>query len=342
MPPALQDEAAPYLTGRFDQENFEGARFAWSGSSMAARFTGTQVQIDLDEAGTNQYAVLIDGKLLEAKFVPSSGRQLHPLASGLAPGQHSVVVHKLTEANLGEAEFFGFAFPDGELLPYFVPAERRMEIIGDSITAGFGNEGESRDCPFSADTENHYLTYGAITARNLGAELVTVAWSGKGVFSNRGSSTDTIPMPVLWERTLPARDSSAWDFSRYQPHAVVINLGTNDMAPENPDKAPFAEKYREFIGSVREAYPSAALFLTLGPLLSDAWPPGEMILSRSREALQATIDAHHEQGDTQVYLVEFPAVTEAEGYGCLWHPHLGTHRRMAEQLTEAIRTHLGW
>jgi hypothetical protein len=55
------------------------------------------------------------------------------------------------------------------------------------------------------------------------------------VLSNRGSTEDSIPMPPLWERTLPDRDDSRWDFTQLTPDVVLINLGTNDLAPENLD-----------------------------------------------------------------------------------------------------------
>ena len=42
--------------------------------------------------------------------------------------------------------------------------ERRIEFIGDSITAGYGVEGSSPTCVYSPETENAALTYAAQTA----------------------------------------------------------------------------------------------------------------------------------------------------------------------------------
>jgi len=39
-------------------------------------------------------------------------------------------------------------------------------------------------CTASVDNENHYLTYEAVVARSLKAELSTVACSGKCIYSN--------------------------------------------------------------------------------------------------------------------------------------------------------------
>jgi lysophospholipase L1-like esterase len=335
-------DAVPYFVGRFDHAHFTGARFAWSGSSVSARFRGTRIAVELEDFGDNQFHVLVDGALQSEKLVPGPGKTSITLAAELAPGTHDVTLTKLTEPLLGEVEFHGFDVPDGELLPYFAPPGRSIELIGDSISAGYGNEGEVATCPFSAATENHYLAYGAIAARALGAELVTTAWSGKGVFSNRGSTTDTIPMPPLWERTLPARDDSRWDFALSAPDVVVINLGTNDLAPENTNQAPFAEAYRAFVENVRDTYPGATIFCALGPNLSDYWPEGQMTLSRARSAIQGAVTGLSDAGDERVFFVEFPLVMESEGWGCDYHPSLITHARMGEQLATAIAAELGW
>src|SRR5690606_26161583 len=79
------------------------------------------------------------------------------------------------------------------------------------------------------------------------------------------------PMPDFIGRTLPARADSAWDFSRYQPHAVVINLGTNDLSTAvDPSEEEFVAAYVELLERVRAAYPDALILCTVGPLLSGA------------------------------------------------------------------------
>ncbi len=45
-----------------------------------------------------------------------------------------------------------------------------------------------------------------------------------------------------------------WDFSLYQPHVVVINLGTNDFGPADPG-TPFETAYVSFVQAIRTKYP---------------------------------------------------------------------------------------
>jgi lysophospholipase L1-like esterase len=337
--------AGVHTEGRFDRSDADAPIFAWSGTRISARFTGTAAGVVLDDArGKNEFYVFVDGKLAPDKLVVETGRHSYLLGSALGPGLHEVAIHRLTEASLGETTFLGFRFgKGGKLVPGDAkPARRRMEVIGDSISAGYGNEGKDKSCPFSPQTENHYLTYGALAARALDAEVTTVAWSGKGVFSNRGDKVDTVPMPVLWRRTLPERDDSRWDYAQYQPDVVVINLGTNDFAPGNPDWSPFPAAYLQFVREVRSRYPKAAIFCALGPALSDAWPDGRRALTTARQGIQAAVDGLSARGDARVYFVEFPVQTGENGYGCDWHPNTRTHAMMAEDLERAIREKVGW
>ena len=60
-------------------------------------------------------------------------------------------------------------------------------------------------------------------------------------------------MPALYDRALPEQPASVWDFSAWQPDAVVINLGTNDFSTEgDPSEAVFSAAYRAFLLHVRE------------------------------------------------------------------------------------------
>ncbi len=330
--------------GRFDRSDKSELVFAWSGSVIAARFTGTSAGVVLEDAqGKNQFALVVDGQLKKDKLAAKRGEHAYLLASALSAGEHEVVLHRLTEASLGETKFLGFRFgKEGKIAAPSRPSSRRMEVIGDSISAAYGNEGPDKSCPFSPETENHYLSYEAIAARKLGAELVTIAWSGKGVFSNRGSEVDTVVMPVLWKRTLPDRDDSRWDFAAYQPDAVVVNLGTNDFAPEVKDVSPFAAAYLAFIREVRGCYPKATIYCALGPALSDAWPEGRSALTRARAGIQGAVEALAAAGDARIRFVEFPVQTGANGYGCDWHPSLRTHELMAEQLEKELRDTMRW
>lgn len=79
-----------------------------------------------------------------------------------------------------------------------------LNFIGNSITCGYGVESENPKDPFTYDTENHFYTYAARTARALKAQHLVVARSGIGIYRNyagpRSGSKDC--MPAMYEQVL--------------------------------------------------------------------------------------------------------------------------------------------
>jgi lysophospholipase L1-like esterase len=318
------------LVGRFDTSDPAAIRFAWPGSMIAARFKGTGISARLKDDGNNRFQVLIDG---EPKAVLKTDRtkESYTLAEGLTEGVHDVAIYKRTEAKVGEVAFLGFD-AQGSILPPPPPGERRMELIGDSITAGYGNEGPGAVCTFNPAEENQYATYGAIAARALNAEHVTIAWSGKTI----GEMTD------YYERTLPSRPESVWDFKAWTPQLVVMNIGTNNFATYDPGETRYVRIYSNLYDRVRKAYPQAFIMCLLGPMLTDVYPPGKQNLTLARKYMKAAIEKIKASGETNFEYVELPEQNHANGLGCGFHPSLKTHKLMADRVVAVAKERLGW
>jgi len=322
---------AVHFVGRVDDSDPNQARFAWSGTGVVARFDGTQVSAKL--GGSQHYTVVIDGTVIKPKLVATNGS--NELATGLAPGEHTVELYRRTEATLGVATFMGFDFGGGTLLAPPLP-RRRIEVIGDSIACGYGNEGADMNCSFSADTANHYLAFAALTARALEAELSTVAWSGKGVVCNYGAApaSSEDPLPLYYDRTLPHDATSKWNFERFSPDAVVVNLGTNDFSPSSaPSQPAFETAYAALLQRIRAAYPRAYVLCTNGPMLSGS------ALSTLTRYVENVIDV---LADPKISSFDITPQDGSDGYGCDWHPSLARHQKVAATVTAAIKAKLPW
>jgi hypothetical protein len=114
-------------------------KFAWSGSGILFRFSGTDASVTLDD-NAGFFTVLVDGQLgPDARDL--EGRELVPVASGLAAGDHEVRLYRRTEALFGETRFLGVDLGGGTLLA--LPRLRRAgsRSSGDSITCGYGKRG---------------------------------------------------------------------------------------------------------------------------------------------------------------------------------------------------------
>jgi lysophospholipase L1-like esterase len=301
---------------------------------MAARFEGTGISVDLADEGTNFFAVTIDGGA-PSVIATQAGQTTYELAAGLPDGAHDVWIQKRTESFVGAVRFLGLTPAGGRsLVPTPPPFDRRIELVGDSITCGYGNAGAGPGCPFTPDTEDGYMSYGAIAARNLDAASVNISYSGIGVYRDYGGSTED-QMPLKFERIFADDPSSEWDFSS-TPHVVVINLGTNDFAGGDPGQA-YVAAMNGFVEQVRAHYPETFIVLAVGSML------GGDQLSAAKAYLNDVVSTQTSAGDAKVSFVDLGQQDPTtDGIGCDYHPSVATDQKMAQRLEAAIRRLTGW
>jgi hypothetical protein len=228
-------DAVYKFVGRFDRRDANNVRFDWSGNEIVARFEGSAVSVRIEAAQSDVIfsAVLDGGPPKKIQVMAKKGGveppPSYPLFDGLGPGPHEVVFHRDTEAQSGVTTFHGFDIVGGNLLPPLTK-NRHIEVIGDSISCGYGIEGQNATCPFDVEvrrsgdcskienesceivrvplTERNYLAYGQIVGRRFDADVSTVCWSGKGVDRNYREPTAAgndarTTLPTYWrERTV--------------------------------------------------------------------------------------------------------------------------------------------
>ncbi len=310
-------------------------RAAWSGSYVTVRFFGTSLAARIQDDGVNYFNVVVDGgPPTVLKTDKANGQARYPLVDGLAPGEHTLSLHRRTEARAGEITLHGFETdPAGRLLPPPGKKTRLIEFVGDSITTGYGNEGKGPRCTYVAREQNELATYGALAARALAADHTTIAWSGKTIHE----------MTEYFDKALPARtESPAWNFAAYTPDVIVLNLGTNNVANQDPGEARFVRVYLELLRMVRKAHPHAFLIAALGPMLTDRYPEGRQSLTKARRYTMRALSKAKEAGESRLAFLEFREQRHEEGLGCGFHPGLATHKRMGEQLAAFIKEQMGW
>ena len=336
------DHANLRYTGRFDHQS-GGALCAWPASAVSLKFRGTGAVANLGIGG-NRVLVIVDGKPAKIltgnakeKAAPAPTPQLYSLAAGLPDGEHTVTLLKITEASCGNFQFAGFQLPAGSEVLTLPAAARKIEVIGDSISAGYGNEAANQGEHFSPDTENAYWTYGAITARAVGADYNCYAWSGKTLWP-------TNTMPELYDRVLPKDANSVWSGDAQKPDVILINLGTNDFnRKEQPEEEAWVNAFHEFLARLRKQSPEAQIYCAHGPLLTDSYPTGAQAGTKSRRAVQRVVKEQNERGDAKVHYLEFKTQNPfVDGAGADFHPNIKTHHAMAAKFLDALKQDLGW
>ena len=323
------DPAIEYM-GRVDR-NDSSAILYWSGSSVTINYTGGDVKVRLrDEKGDNYFYSIIDGRQI-IKIHPDTTAKDYFLTTNLPKGKHKLQLFKLTEGTMGKTWFYGFEISgDARLLP---PGQhkRKMEFYGNSITAGYGVDDNIADSR-SPEYFNNYCTYAAITARHYDATYYNISKSGIGLMV----SWFPVIMPEMYDRTDPNDTASKWDFTRYTPDIVVIDLLQNDswliyrhdhrqfkarFGTVEPDSTMIVSAYRAFVHTIRSKYPKAQIVCTLGSM--DATREGSIWPVYVRSAVAAV-------GDPKIHTYFFPFINTRT------HPKRKHHQAMAEGLIAFI------
>jgi len=317
--------------GRFDYANPGAPRYSWSGSSMSAQFSGTSISVTLNESDARvYYAYVIDDQPVK-RFSVSAGTNTYSLAAGLSNGAHKVLLMRESEGNqAGPSQFLGFSFGGtGQLMPPpEYPNKYRLEFVGDSITAGFGNIG-AMPCGFSTETESAFWSYAQQTAVQLGeAPATNISISGIGIYRNYGNAgplASNPSMPFYYSRNLTGEANSAGSSpvaSALQPTVVVVNLGTNDFWSGPPSQTEFVSAYVGLFKTIRSRYPSAMLIA--------ATHAG----SNQQAYIQAAYNQILNSGETKIRYAEFLI---RDWNGCSGHPTKAADLEVANYLAQFIR-----
>ncbi|CAG9954556.1 unnamed protein product [Clonostachys rosea f. rosea IK726] len=305
----------------------------WPATGLSFSFTGTSASVGVTSiSGTNSVELLIDGS---TPIIIENVNGTSISTPSLVRGQHTVQIRKRSETVYGT-----FALGDVKIFRGSLGADsvsrRRIQIIGDSISVGYGLDG-TYPCTNSAFLENAPKTYGALTAKSLSAEYDILAWSGIGLIRNTIGSSDPVLMPQLWTRYGTNDADNSYMFPRAEtPDIVVINLGTNDfsyLGVRDPVNATMlTDSMIAFAETIRSHYPKAELFLTSSPMLSDTYPT-------TQDAQHTThvnvLKAAAEKLGSKAHVVDFPA--QGSEVGCDYHPNAAEHEKLAAILTSAIK-----
>jgi lysophospholipase L1-like esterase len=323
--------ATVHFMGRFDPSDPAGPRFSFSGSQISTRFDGSSLRVTLAEEGANQYSVRVDGQE-QPVLSTEPGTHSYELVTGLPAGVHDLELIRRTEAFFGVTQFLGFE--DAPLVASPPRQTRFIELVGDSITCGYGVLGDGPTCAFGPDSESEPDAYGALAAVQLEAAHASIAYSGKGVFQNYGGEVSAL-VPEVYGRVFGDAPEPAWSFSGYTPDVVVVNLGTNDYWNGDPGPG-FEMAYEAFLTQVRAHHANAWIVVVLSPMLSE----GSRASARTR--LESVVAAAHVRGDERVDFLELDEQDEADGLGCDYHPGRATQRKMADRLVRKLRELTGW
>ena len=327
--------------GRWDAK--DGVyRCGYGATYIKANFTGTTLKADLSGEGI-WWRVSIDGK--EFHRLKAQGKDTL-LGENLSPGEHKVLLVRSTEGQAGISEFRGFTVDDGAGLTKPDPLKkRRLEFVGDSITAGAMNDGKFQGSNYH-DVEDNDMSYGPQLARMLHADYSVVAKSGQGIARNYAEAwplkdvhaSDSYDW-TFFSKTFSPQNTS-WNTKNFPVDAIILSLGTNDFSDENrmPTAKEFKDGYRKLIAIVRKKNPGKPIICT------DPAPDHVIILAQIW--IRQVVKEMNSQGDDKIYFISFnekgPLLKAEDFADGNTHPTKEGSRKLAVYLKEKVAGILGW
>lgn len=329
-------------SGRIDDSDKKRPVFLYPASYVKMKFSGTSIRVLLKnyhKYWNNYIGVILDGKQSKYKLSNKGYREIHILGEELEDTVHEVMLFKRMDG-CHYFEFDGFVIDEGaQVFQVDSVSERRIEVYGDSVSAGEVSEIEGydgiEDPLHMGEYSNAWFSYAWFAARRLKAKLHNIAQGGIALLDHTGyfSSPNQLGMVSVYDKLRfhpELGEVTYWNFEKYTPHVVIIAIGQNDSFPLDIMKENFCglranywrNQYKEFVLAIRSRYPKALIVLS------------------------TTIMEHHEGWDKSIELickeindskiVHF--MYEKNGKGTKGHVRIKEAEKMGNELADYINS----
>lgn len=283
----------------------------WQGSSIRVNIQGTGLSAILDGGTETEYVrVIINDDVHTTRKIPiTPGTSTYTLASSLPPGDYKIELVKETYNGQNTA-FSGFVLEEeSTLLPPPTHPSRFISFYGDSNLAGYSLESEHNE--YDHALRGSHFGLAGITSRMFDAAYHNISISGARISS----------LHAVFDLFSHRQPASTLDVTQYNPDAIVVNLGANDVGKP---KMEIKQDYHRFLDTLRVIHPSAHI------VLFNAWGWDY------DEPANFTHEVVAEREDPDLTSVTFPWLFET------WHGCEYDHAGMAAVLATHLEKVLGW
>ena len=158
-----------------------------------------------------------------------------------------------------------------------------------------------------------------------------VCRSGIGVNQSYGGDT-AFAMPLLYEE-INSGSPVKWDFKKFLPDVVVVELGANDLSSK-VDSTRFSLAYLGFLKRLRGYYPAAKIICISGP--------GSIGDNKGNLRWANLVSNVVIEGSKNIDGLFYYAMEPIEHMGSDWHPSASEHKKLSINLTAYIQDLMNW
>lgn len=330
----------------------------YSTSSVSFTFTGKSAQVtfisDPDSFPAEHkawVAIFVDSNTEPAKRFPlTKSKETIEIYHSEEEKEVTLTIMKYSEPEYAVCGIGEITIDTDNLLAPPASKSRKIQIIGDSITCGYGNEGKLSDVIHDTTFENPMKSYSGLLMRALDADAEYIAWNGKGVITSFIGDEDEIDdswlIPMLYQYTdaglchqyfhEPKEEWERWDEKNFRPDLITVYLGTNDASytKEIPERnAVFCKAYENFLTDIHTKQPQAKILCMLGTMDQRLCPTVEEAVSSFK----------NHNPDVDIAYLHLPMQDEEQdGLGTFWHPTVSTHAKQAELIIARAKQLMNW
>jgi len=322
------DDVRVSRMGRIAVEPDGAVRFGYAGVTLGLTVDGRRLSMDATGGAGSLVDVVVDGGAPVTLHLAPQPRS-YVLFKDAGPGPHRVEIVHRTETWLGVPSIAGFT-TDGQVLQAPALPERKLLVLGDSVTCGANMEraGGDKSNPY---WWNARLSYGMLLGRALHAQVQLVCYGGRGLVRSWNGHTDEYQLPAFYALAIPdVAHPVNWKQEDYGPDLILVAIGTNDFTAGIPDEGSYVAAYETFVRTLLRDHPHAQIVLTEGAILN-----GE-----KKERLSAyLLETVQRVGSPRVHAI--PSAYHP-GDAADAHPTTPQHAQMADELAPQLRRLMGW
>jgi len=268
------DNSKLLYSGRIDFDNPKQPVLIYPCSYVKIKFTGNKLKISVENSNAywdNYMGCIIDGEQIKFKL-PMNGKIVLDIPVKSTGEVHEAMIFKRQDS-CHILRVLGIEI-EGNILDLLHKQKRKIEVYGDSVSAGEVSEAldyvGKEDPEHNGEYSNSYYSYAWILARSLDAEIHDIAQGGAALMDNTGwfYEPNGIGMETIWDSLCynPKFEKyNKWDFKKYTPQLVLVAIGQNDSHPSDFMKDDYCgdksklwkEKYKKFVLGIRGKYPNA-------------------------------------------------------------------------------------